>query len=185
MSMQRSYRRQSISHQSFAAGFLLANGNQRCSEASVHLRSMPMILLQDGGPNSASVVNSAIMASAEMGHRHCRKADSRARQLYLHGNRSGVFHKMDRGKVAHKCELHNNQKVLLAEHSLLIRGTQTYNSGQRKILRQRNVQRILSVDWLEGCLRISVSPIVEQSSRESKRFDLSGNEKNIGGREER
>jgi hypothetical protein len=117
-----------------------------------------MILLQDEGPNSANVVNSAIMASAEMGHRHCRKADSSARQLYLHGNRSGVFHKMDRGKVAHKRELHNNQKVLLAEHSLSIRGTQTYNSGQRKILRQHNVQRILSVDWHEGCLRISVSP---------------------------
>jgi hypothetical protein len=32
---------------------------------------------------------------------------------------------------------------------------------------------------------ISVSPTVEWSSRESKLFDLSGNEKNIGGREER
>jgi hypothetical protein len=123
-----------------------------------------MILSQDEGPSSAGVVNSAIMASAEMEHRHCRKADSSARQLYLHGNRSRIFHKMDRGKAAHKRELRNKQKVLLAEHNLSIWGTQTHNSGQRKILRQRNVQRILSIDWHEGCLRISVSPTVEWSS---------------------
>jgi hypothetical protein len=84
---------------------------------------MPMILSQDEGPGSAGAVNSAIMASAEMGHGHCRKADSSVRQLYLRGNHSGVFHKMDRVKVAHKCELRNNQKVLLSEHSLSIRGT--------------------------------------------------------------
>jgi hypothetical protein len=117
-------------------GFLLANGNRRRSEASVHLQSMPLILSQDEVPGSSDVVNSTIMASAEMGHRHCRKADSSARQLYLHGNRSGVFHKMDRGKAAHKRELLNNQKVLLTEHSLSIRGTQTHNSGQHKILQQ-------------------------------------------------
>jgi hypothetical protein len=116
-----------------------------------------MILSQYEGPGSANAVNSAIMASAEMGQRHCRKADSSARQLYLHGNRSGVFHKMDRGKAAHKRELRNNQKVLPAEHSLLIRGTQTHNSGQRKILQQHNIQRILSADWHEGCLHISES----------------------------
>jgi hypothetical protein len=95
---------------------------------------MPRILSQDEGPGSASAVNSAIMASVEMGHQHCRKADSSARKLYLRGNRSGVFHKMDRGKAAHKRELRNNQKVLLAEHSLLLQGTQTHNSGQHKIL---------------------------------------------------
>jgi hypothetical protein len=82
---------------------------------------------------------------------------------------------MDRDKAAHKCELRNNQKVLLAEHSLSIRGTQTHSSGQR------NVQRILSADWHKGCLRISVSPTVERSSRESKLFDLSGNEKILEG----
>jgi hypothetical protein len=90
---------------------------------------MLMILLQDEDPGSADAVNSTIMASAEMGHWHCRKADSIARQLYLHDNRSGVFHKMDRGKAAHKRVLRNNQKVLLVEHSLSIRGTQTHNSG--------------------------------------------------------
>jgi hypothetical protein len=98
---------------------------------------------------------------------------------------SGVFHKMDRGNSTHKHELRNNQKVLLAEHSLSIRDTQTQNSGQHKILRQHNIQRISSADWHEGCPHISVSPTVEWSSRESKLFDLSGNEKNIGGREER
>jgi hypothetical protein len=123
-----------------------------------------MILSEDEGPGSADVVNRAIMASAEMGHRHCRKADSSTRQLYLHGNCSGVFHKMDRVKAAHKCELHNNQKVLLAEHSLSIWGTQTHNTRQRKILRQHNVQRILSADWHEGCLHISVLATVERSS---------------------
>jgi hypothetical protein len=93
-----------------------------------------MILSQDEGPDSAGAVNSAIMASVEMRHRHCRKTNSNARQLYLRGNHSGVFHKMDRGKAAHKCELRNNQKILLAEHSLSIRGTQAHNSGQHKIL---------------------------------------------------
>jgi hypothetical protein len=39
----------------------------------------------------------------------------------------------------------------------------------------------LSADWHEGCLRISVSPTVEQSSQESKLFDLSGNEKILEG----
>jgi hypothetical protein len=92
---------------------------------------------------------------------------------------------MDRGKAAHKCELRNNQKVLLAEYNLSIWGTQIHNSGQRKILQQCNVQRILSANWNEGCLHISVSPAVEQSSRGSKLFDLLSNEKNIGGREER
>jgi hypothetical protein len=36
-SMWRSYRSQSISHQSFAAGFLLASNERQCSEASVYL----------------------------------------------------------------------------------------------------------------------------------------------------
>jgi hypothetical protein len=140
-----------------------------------------MILSQDKGPGSAGAVNSAIMASTKMGHRQCRKADSSARQLYLHGNCSGVFHKMDRGKATHKCELCNNQKVLLAEHSLSIRGTQIHNSRQCKILQQRNVQRILSADWHEACLRISVSPTVKWSNQESKWLDLSGNEKILEG----
>jgi hypothetical protein len=39
----------------------------------------------------------------------------------------------------------------------------------------------LSADWHEGCLHISVSPTVERSSRESKLFDLSGNEKILEG----
>jgi hypothetical protein len=82
-----------------------------------------MILSQDKGSGSAGVVNGAIMTSVEMGHRHYRKADSSARQLYLDSNHSGVFHKMDRGKTAHKRELRNNQKVLLTEHSMSIRGT--------------------------------------------------------------
>jgi hypothetical protein len=136
---------------------------------------MPTILSQDESPGSAGAVSSAIMAFAEMGHLHCRNADSSARQLYLRDNRSGVFHKMDRGKAAHKHKLCNNQKVLLEEHSLSIWGTQTHNSGQR------NIQGILSVDWHEGCLRISVSPTVDQSSQESKLFDLSGNEKILEG----
>jgi hypothetical protein len=84
---------------------------------------MPMILLQDEGPGSAGVVNSVLMASVEMGHRHYRKGDGSSRQLYIRGNHCGAFHKMDRGKAAHKHELHNNQKVLLAEHSLSIWGT--------------------------------------------------------------
>jgi hypothetical protein len=88
---------------------------------------------------------------------------------------------MDRGKAAHKRELRNNQKVLPAEHSLSIRGTQTHNSGQHKILQQHNIQRILSADWHEGCLHISESPTVERSSRESKMFDLSSNEKTLEG----
>jgi hypothetical protein len=140
-----------------------------------------MILSQDEGPGPAGVGNSTVTTSVEMGHRHCRKADSSARQLYLCGNHSGVFHKMDRGKATHKRELRNSKKVVLVEHSLLIRVTQTHNSGKCKILRQHNVQRILSADWHEGCLRISVSPTVKRSSRESKLFDLLGNEKILEG----
>jgi hypothetical protein len=30
---------------------------------------------------------------------------------------------MDRSKTAYKCELHHNQKILLAEHNLLIWGS--------------------------------------------------------------
>jgi hypothetical protein len=74
---------------------------------------MPMILPQDEGLDVAGAVNSSIMASAKMGHRHCRKVDSNARQLHLCSNRSRIFHKMDRSKAAHKCDLHHNQKNLL------------------------------------------------------------------------
>jgi hypothetical protein len=38
-----------------------------------------MILSQDEGSDSAGAVNSVIMASAEMGYRHCRKTNSNAR----------------------------------------------------------------------------------------------------------
>jgi hypothetical protein len=62
------------------------------------------------GPGVASAVNSSIVASVKMGHRHCRKIDSSARQLYLHSNHSGIFHKMDGSKGAYKRELCHNQK---------------------------------------------------------------------------
>jgi hypothetical protein len=42
-SMRRSHQSQSISRQSFAAGFLLANGNRRRIKASVHMQSMPTL----------------------------------------------------------------------------------------------------------------------------------------------
>jgi hypothetical protein len=143
---------------------------------------MPTILSQVEGPDRASAVNSSIVASAKKGHRHCRKVDSRTRQLHIHHNHSRIFHKMDRSKAAYKCELRHNQKIILAEHNLPIWGTQTHNGGQRKILRQCNVQRILLANWHEGCLRISIPPTVERSSQESKLFDLPSNEENIRGR---
>jgi hypothetical protein len=82
---------------------------------------MPTILPQDEGPGAAGAVNSSIVASAKMGHQHCRKVDSSARQLHLHSNRSRIFHKMGRRKAAYKRELCYNQKILLAEHNLSIR----------------------------------------------------------------
>jgi hypothetical protein len=86
---------------------------------------------------------------------------------------------MDKSKAAHEHDLRNNKKILLAEHNLLVWGTQTVNSGQR------NVQRILPADQHEGCLRISISPTIKLSSRKSQLFDFSSNEENIGGREKR
>jgi hypothetical protein len=98
---------QSISRQSFAVGFLLASNDRWCSEASVYLRSMSMILLQDKGPDA---VNSSIVASTKLGHWHCRKVDFSTRQLHLCSNRSRIFHKMDGSKAAYKCELRHNKK---------------------------------------------------------------------------
>jgi hypothetical protein len=77
--MRRSHRSQSISRQSFAVGFLLDSNDRRRSEASIYLRSMPMILPQEEGLGAAGAVNSSIVASAKMGHLHCRKVDSIAR----------------------------------------------------------------------------------------------------------
>jgi hypothetical protein len=139
---------------------------------------MPTILPQDEGPGVDGAVDSSIVASVKMGNKHCRKADSGARQLYVRSNCSQVFHKMDQSKAAHECELRNNKKIPLAKHNLPVSGTQAYNSGQREVLRQCNVQGIMSIDRHEGHLCISVPPTIKWSNQKS-------NEENIGGREER
>jgi hypothetical protein len=95
---------------------------------------MVTILWQDEGPGTADAVNSSIVASTKMGPQHCRRVDLSTRQLHLHGNRSRIFHKMDRSKAAHERELRNNQKILLTEHNLPVWGTQTHNSGQHEVL---------------------------------------------------
>jgi hypothetical protein len=79
---------------------------------------------------------------------------------------------MDRSKATHKREPCSNQKILLAEHNLPVWGTQKHNSGQREVLWQHNVQRILPVDWHEGWLRISISPTIKWSSQKSKLFNF-------------
>jgi hypothetical protein len=142
-SIRRSHWCQSLSRESSVAGILLASNDRRCYEASIFLRSMPMILPQDEGSGAAGAANSSIVATAKIGHRHCRKVDSSTRQLHLHSNRSRIFQKMDRSEAAYKRELCHKQKILLAKHNLPIWGTQTHNTRQCKILRQCNVQGIL------------------------------------------
>jgi hypothetical protein len=97
--MRGSHWSQSSGSQSFMAGFLLAIDDRRCSEASICMRSMSKILPQDDGLGVAGAIDSSIMASTKVGHRHHRKVDSNSRQLHLHSGRINSFGKFEHGST--------------------------------------------------------------------------------------
>jgi hypothetical protein len=111
----------------------------------------------------ALAIYHAFVATPEMGHWHCLTTDNSLGKLKVRGGYSWILHVVDRGKASsQRCS--RAQKVLLAEHNMLVRSTMKDNYWQRQAIRLPYIQRFLPPNGGQSSIRLSL-PISFKRSR--------------------
>jgi hypothetical protein len=73
--------------------------------------------------------NSTIMAFAKVGNGPCQTIANSSRKLQIRSCGCGLLHQMGRSESFGKYHDANNSEILLAEHSLQIRGSKRTDCG--------------------------------------------------------